>query len=288
MRFVRNLRFVCVNDSVPPQTTRSLKEACATRGIEYVEIDARSFDYAPEKQLSRGDMMYRPAISLVAMRVEQFLWNQGVATFYAQPDGVFFAAITPPLRFERAGLPIPRTVYCSTTNRAMIQKYVERVGGLPLIVKILGHSRGVGVIRVDSLPALYSLLDYELSQGANPLLAQYIDDATHWRLLVLGDRVIASYRNAPMPNDFRPHVAEGKTQFDVAPSEAMQDVAVRAVNSMRLEFGGVDFLEQADGKFYLLETNFPCYYYHAQEFGGIDVAGLMVDFLAAKAKEFEK
>lgn len=277
------MRFVCVNDSVPPQTTRSLKQASAARGIEYIEVDARSFDYAPERQLAHGDLLYRPAISLVAMRVEQFLWCEDVATFYAQSAGVFFSPITPPLRFERAGLPIPTTVYCSTTNRAVIDKHVARVGGFPLIVKILGHSRGVGVIRVDSLPALYSLLDYELSQGANPLLAQYIDEAAHWRLIVLGDRVIAAYRNRPIANDFRPHVAEGQTRFDIAPSEAMQDVAVRAVHSMQLEFGGVDVLEQADGKFYLLETNFPCYFGHAEEFGGVDIAGMMVDYLAAKA-----
>jgi len=41
------MRFVCVNDSVPPQTTRFLKQASAASGIEYVEVDARSFDYAP-------------------------------------------------------------------------------------------------------------------------------------------------------------------------------------------------------------------------------------------------
>lgn len=277
------MRFACVNDAVPPQTTLSLEAACRARAIEFLDVDARSFDYAPERQLRAGDLMYRPAASPVAMRVEQFLWNEGVVTFHTRPDGVFFLPHTPPLRFERAGLPIPRTVYCSTANRKRIEQYVERVGGFPLIVKMLGFSNGIGVMRVDSFPALFSLLDYELSQGANPLLVQYIDAATHWRLIVLGERVIASYCKSPIANDFRASVVKGQTQFGIAPSDAMQNVAVRAAHALGFEFAGVDILEQDDGKFFLLEANFPCYYFHAQEFGGIDVAGMMVDHLVAKA-----
>ncbi len=283
MRFVQNLRFFCVNDAVALPTTVSLEAACRARGIEFLDVDARSFDYAPERQLQAGDLMYRPAVSQTAMRVEQFLWNRGVVTFHTRSDGVFFVPHTPPLRFERAGLPIPRTVYCSTTNRKRIAQYVEYVGGFPLIVKMLGFANGIGVMRVDSFPALFSLLDYELSQGANPLLAQYIADAAHWRLIVLGERVIASYRKSPVANDFRAQAVRGETHSEIPPSAAMQKVAVAAAQAVGYEFAGVDILEQADGQIFLLEANFPCYYVHAQEYGGIDVAGMMVDHLVAKA-----
>ncbi len=277
------MRFACVNDSVPPQTTASLEAACRAREIEFLDIDARSFDYAPERQLRAGDLMYRTAASHVAVRVEQFLWNDGVITFHTRHDGVFFTAHTPPLRFERAGLPIPRTVACSTTSRKRIAQYVERVGGFPVIVKMLGYSNGIGVMRVDSMPALLSLLDYELRQGANPLLIQYIPDAANWRLIVLGERVIAWYCKSPLANDFRAQVTGRQIEFTPVPSAAMQAVAARATQALNLEFAGIDLLEQPDGKFFLLEANFPCYFMHAQEFGGVDVAGLMLDHLAAKA-----
>jgi glutathione synthase/RimK-type ligase-like ATP-grasp enzyme len=57
------------------------------------------------------------------------------------------------------------------------------------------------------------------------------------------------------------------------------------VRATRLEFGGVDILER-DGSSYLLESNFPCYYPHAQQIAGIDVAGAMVDHLLRKAGAF--
>lgn len=279
------MRFVCVNDAVALPTTMSLETACRARAIEFLDVDARSFDYAPERQLQPGDLMYRPAVSQAAMRVEQFLWRQGVVTFHARSDGVFFAPHTPPLCFERVGLPIPRTMYCSTTNRKMIEQYVARVGGFPLIVKMLGYANGIGVMRVDSFPALLSLLDYELRQGANPLLVQYIPDAINWRLIVLGERVAASYCKAPIANDFRAQVTGKPAEFSVLPNAALQEIAVRAAHALGYEFAGVDILEQADGQFFLLEANFPCYYFHAQEFGGVDVAGMMIDYLAAKAAQ---
>lgn len=53
--------------------------------------------------------------------------------------------------------------------------------------------------------------------------------------------------------------------------------------TFRLEFAGVDILEDSAGRVFFLEANFPCYYPHAQLHGGVDIAGQMVDFLAAKS-----
>lgn len=99
----------------------------------------------------------------------------------------------------------------------------------------------------------------------------------------MGERVIAWYCKTPAANDFRAQVTGTPGEFARVPGAAMQDVAVRATRALNLEFAGVDILEQADGRIFLLEANFPCYFFHAQEFGGIDVAGMMLDYLAAKA-----
>ena len=56
------VRFICVNDNVPEITTGMLRNACVAKDIEYIEIQARNFDFQPQRQLVRGDMMYRPAV----------------------------------------------------------------------------------------------------------------------------------------------------------------------------------------------------------------------------------
>ena len=48
---------------------------------------------------------------------------------------------------------------------------------------------------------------------------------------------------------------------------------------------GVDILETADGKLYLLEANFPCYFAQAQVAVGVDIAVMMLDYLLQKRSE---
>jgi glutathione synthase/RimK-type ligase-like ATP-grasp enzyme len=252
--------------------------------VEFVEVKAPLFDYAPQRRLTAGDLLYRPATSLAAMRVEQFLINEGVATFYADPDVMAFNCLTSPLTFDRAGLPIPPTVYCSTTNRAVLRGYVERLGGFPIVMKMLGGEGGVGVVRVDSFPALFSQMDYARACGNHPLLCAFIDNAVHWRLIVIGDRVVAGYRNITEPEDFRTYANNDLSNYQAPIDPKMADIAIRAVRAIKSEFGGVDLLQAPDGQIYLLEANFPCYYPQAQMVAGIDISGMMIDHLIEKAQ----
>lgn len=281
-------RFYCVNDTVPLTTINLLQAACAARGIEFVEVDCRMFDFDERRRLMAGDLLYCPATSVAAMRVEQFLYQTGVATFYSEPNDLFMDVVASPLLFQRAGLSVPRTVYCATTNRDLLKKYAETVGGFPLVVKVLGYANGVGVVRIDSWPAFFSFMDYALSQNRNPLVCEYIPDAVHWRLIVVGDQVVAAYTNRPQPDDFRTYVGDDLDDFTAPPPPGMNAIAVRALQVLHVEFGGVDILERPDpdgaSRQYLLEANFPCYFGHAQVTGKVDVAGAMVDYLLAKAR----
>ncbi len=83
-------RLVVVDDEVPPETLFALTDAADRRGVAVVTVDAPSFDYAPQRRLRAADLLYRPAVSQVAARVEQFLGSPGPADLYTRPRGVFF------------------------------------------------------------------------------------------------------------------------------------------------------------------------------------------------------
>ena len=57
-------------------------------------------------------------------------------------------------------------------------------------------------MRVDGLAALYSLVDYLVAQGTAMLLIAYVPDATHWRVVVVGNGAVAAYRNQVADGDF--------------------------------------------------------------------------------------
>lgn len=276
-------RFVCIDDGVPEATPRLLAQACEARGVAFHSFDPRGYDPLEAKPLGMGDLLYRPAVSPAAIRAEHHLYSAEAATFYADPAGPFFPYVNVLLMFERAGLPVPRAVPVLSADRAWLRAALEVVGGLPVVVKLLGWSGGVGTIRADSLPTLHSLLDLLLMQGNTPHLMRYVPDAVHWRVVVVGQRAVAAYRNRTMDDDFRTAGTCDPADFTADPPRAIAGLAERAVAAQRLEFGGVDILAEPGGALALLEANFPCYFPHAQEVAGIDIAGAMLDHLLAKA-----
>jgi hypothetical protein len=278
------MRFCLISEaSVPEETVRLLREACAARAIPFETIVARSFEFDPAQRLRPGDLLYRAAVSTAASRVEQFVFTPGVATIYRSDEGVFFQAGTQPLLAQSAGIAMPRTVCLASGAPGLLARQAERVGGFPVVVKVLGRSGGIGVMRADSLPALRSTVDYVLAQGANPLLCEYIGDAMHWRVIVLGAEAIAAYRNPRAANDFRSVGSTQPEDFTERPADALASLAVRAAALFHLEFAGVDVLEDPSGNVFFLEANSPFYYPHAQLYGGVDIAGRLVDFLAGRS-----
>lgn len=278
------MKLHCINDRVPDATIELLQQACQVRDIEMVLYHAPDFEYLPEQVARSGDLLYRPAVSSAAMHVEQFLMQPGVASFYASEQGCFTHHGNPWRAFVQAGLSVPRHFHVHTSDRALLRQWVDRLGGFPVVVKFPGGSSGTGVLRADSLPALFSLVDYALSIGREPLLMAYVDHAEHWRVVVVGQRAVAAYRNPQDADDFRSYGSDDPADCTEDVPADLARMAIAAVACLGLEFGGVDILRHPSGRLYVLEANFPCYHAHAETVAGIPVSGHMLDHLIAKAR----
>lgn len=259
-----------IDDGAPAETAAAIEAACTRQGFRFVPIDARRFDTLPDPLPGPGDALYAAGVSAAAQRVELLLAFPGVATVY--DDDPQFTYRNGPLLLERAGVPIPRTVYLPASDPTGLAAQVAWLGGFPVVVKILGGSGGVGVMRVDSLPALASLLD--VVRG--PILCAYVGDAVHWRVFVVGDVVVGGYRNEPGPDGFRTVPRDGDTE---PVPRIVGEVARAATRATRSGLGGVDVLLHASGRPYVLEVNCPCYFGHARA----DVAEAIVGLLGQKA-----
>jgi len=276
-------RFFCVNNHVPADTIRFLRDACTARGVSFREVETDDFDFSAPTPLRPGDLLYRPAVAYASIKVEQHLFTDGVATLHGEPDGVFFDSGASLALFERAGVPVPRSIYLHTTRRDRLRAYVDALGGFPVLAKFPGTSGGNGVVRLDSMQALFSFVDFALERGPRPSLTSFVPDAVHWRLVVVGDRVVAAYVNPPRVDDFRTHSSDDVSDYRIPDDPELLETAIHAVRALRVEFGGVDVLVHPSGRCYVLESNFPCYFGAAQGVGGFDVAGAIVDHLKAKA-----
>jgi hypothetical protein len=287
------MTFHAVTSPANPNLNRLLKEACAARSLRCEFHDPATFDFTRSEPISAGDLLYRVAAprrgSEAARVLEQHLFTEGVATFY-QTDisGTIpynAATITHQYQiFQREGLPLPATILYLTPDRSQLKRYVDFLGGFPVILKTTHGSHGIGTIRADSAPSLFSVLDTVREAGVDVLMQKYIAAASTARFIVIGSEVVDSIEYQVPPGDFRsnagaaPLVAARK--FDAA----LEAIAVKAVAALNLEAGGVDVLLDGAGKGYIAEVNFPFNFARAQMLTGVDTAGAIVDFLQDKSR----
>jgi len=261
-----------------------LRTACESRGVAFHEIDSEEVDYSCLPTLGAGDMLYNATRG--SQTLEALLLNPSVASFYRDVLAINWAGSTTEwtLIHEMAELPAPRTIHHIANDRYRLDRYVTAVGGFPLIIKASGGTRGVGVMRVDSRESLYSIVDYLLTVAPGRyMLREYVEATFARRLVVLGSRVIAAVDYFAPEGDFRSSAAQMPHAKAAEPTRAEQDTAVRAVQLLGLELGGVDLLISGTGAHYLLEVNFPFSPQTPQRLTGVDVAGLMVEWLVRKA-----
>ena len=112
------------------------------------------------------------------------------------------------------------------------------------------------------------------------MIRQFIPVTTSARLIVLGGKVVDSIEYRAPKNDFRSNVGVPNVKPKKF-AKGIEETAIKAVDALDLEFGGVDILIHGD-KHYLTEVNCPCFFARAQNSTGTDIASLMIDYLHNK------
>ena len=277
---------VLVDDGVPSSTIELLLEAARRRALTTEVVRAADPAASRLSPLAAGTLLYRPAVSRAARRAERRLIGPGVISFYASPDGPFFDRGDPIAAYLREGLPTVPDVRITTRRRQTLEEAVDTLGGFPLVVKVPGGEGGVGVLQVDSRPALFSLVDFLLAHGHSVQLQQFIPDGQHVRAVVVGNSVVTAYRNIIDPDDFRTSPSRDIADYHLALSPALSQIAVNATHLTGVEFAGVDLLLDCHGTPYVLEANFPCFHAQAERVAGAPVSAAMIDYLMAKRAQW--
>lgn len=142
----------------------------------------------------------------------------------------------------RFNLDVPKTVI---TRRAEdIDAIAKRLGGYPLIMKVLQGTQGVGVMIARSRQELVSVLDAMWELGQDIIIQEFIKESKgrDIRALVVGDRVVGAMARTAKRGEFRSNIHRGAIGRALKLDEAYSEVAVKAARVMGLEVAGVDLL----------------------------------------------
>ncbi len=182
---------------------------------------------------------------------------------------------------SRHDVAIPATTF--VRDREDVLPAIERVGGAPVVIKLLEGTQGIGVILAPDTKVAEAVIETLQSARQNVLIQRFIAESRgrDVRALVIGDRVVAAMRRVAKGDEFRSNVHRGGTVEAVDLDAEFQRVAVQAAQIMGLRVAGVDMLESADGPV-VMEVNSSPGFEGIERATELDIAGAIVDYVATQ------
>lgn len=276
-------------------STRRLKEAALERNYKVKVLDTLKFAI----DLDRGspDLYYRQKslsqYDAVLPRIGASITYYGTAVVRQFEEmGVFCANTSNGITnsrdklrslqiLSRHHIGIPRTTFVK--DKKDILPAIERVGGAPVVIKLIEGTQGIGVLLAETLKAAESIIELMQSQKQNILIQKFVAESRgkDIRAFVVGDRVVAAMRRVAQGQEFRSNVHRGGVAEAVELSDEYRETAVRAAQILGLRVAGVDMLESSDGP-QIMEVNSSPGLEGIEKCTKLDIAGAVVEYIAAR------
>lgn len=182
---------------------------------------------------------------------------------------------------SRHDVAIPATTF--VRDREDVLPAIERVGGAPVVIKLLEGTQGIGVILAPDTKVAEAVIETLQSARQNVLIQRFVAESRgrDVRALVIGDRVVAAMRRVAKGDEFRSNVHRGGTVEAVDLDPEFQRVAVQAAQIMGLRVAGVDMLEGAEGPV-VMEVNSSPGFEGIERATELDIAGAIVDYVTTQ------
>lgn len=276
-------------------STIRLKEAAEQRGHKVKVLNTLKF--AIDLQQGVPDLYFRQKVlsdyDAVLPRIGASITYYGTAVVRQFQEMDVFCANTAhgiinsrdKLRslqiLSRHHIGIPRTTF--VRDKKDVLPAIERVGGAPVIIKLIEGTQGIGVLLAESVNAAESIIELLQSQKQNVLIQKFVAESKgkDIRAFVVGDRVVAAMRRRAQGQEFRSNVHRGGIAEAVELDEEYAATAVRAAQILGLRVAGVDMLEGKTGP-QIMEVNSSPGLEGIETCTGLDIAGAVIDYIAAQ------
>lgn len=157
-------------------------------------------------------------------------------------------------RLSNAGVGMPKTVF--TNYSRDVEEVIEHVGGVPVIIKLLEGTQGLGVVLAESKNAAESVLEAFNGLEARVIVQEFIKEAkgADLRAFVVDGHVVGAMKRQGKEGEFRSNLHRGGSAEVVKLNESELRLAMKASRALKLPVCGVDMLQSSRGPL-LLEVN---------------------------------
>lgn len=284
-------------------STKRLKEVALARGHDVSIIKYRECYASIEK--NNPTVSYRgedlAGYDAVIPRIASYMTRYGTAIVrQLEMQGVYTVSGSLAINRSRdklrslqllakAGVGIPKTVV--SRNSTDIDNLLDKLGSMPVIIKLARGTHGNGVVLAETKKAAKSVLQafYLTNEdGTNVLLQEFIKESagTDIRAIVVGGRVVASMKRQSLDDDFRSNLHKGGEGKMVKLTEEERKMAIKAAKAMGLNVAGVDMMRSDRGPLILEVNASPGF--GIEKVTGRDVATAIIEYVELNAKRRNK
>lgn len=187
----------------------------------------------------------------------------------------------------RVGIKIPETVFARETGN--LEDIIDKVGGAPLVVKLVRSTHGRGVVLAETTKAAKSVMQAFYSQGLNFLVQEFVDSAhaCDIRVVVVGGEVAGAYMRRASEGEFRANLHAGGVGEAVELTKKERQVAIKAAKAMGLAIAGVDIVRSERGPL-VLEVNSSPGLEGVEKYSQVDVATKIIEYIENNARKRRK
>ena len=178
----------------------------------------------------------------------------------------------------RAGVGMPKTAFASSAKN--IDLILEEIGGLPVVIKLLEGTQGIGVVLAETYNSAKSMFEAFLDLDANILVQEFIKEANgaDLRVFVVDGEVVGAMRRQGKSDEFRSNLHRGGTAELVKLSKEEKRTALKCVKKLGLSIAGVDMLQSKRGPL-VLEVNSSPGLEGIEGATKVDIAAKIIEFV---------
>lgn len=186
-------------------------------------------------------------------------------------------------RLSKAGIGMPKTVF--TNYSRDVAEVIEHAGGVPVIIKLLEGTQGLGVVLAETKSAAESVLEAFNGLEARVIVQEFIKEAkgADIRALIVDGQVVGAMKRQGKEGEFRSNLHRGGTAEVITLNDQETQLAINAAKVLKLPVCGVDMLQSARGPL-LLEVNSTPGLEGIEEASGQNIAENIITYIERNRK----
>ncbi len=184
---------------------------------------------------------------------------------------------------SKADLGLPKTIF--TNYSRDVKNVIDSVGGVPLVIKLLEGTQGLGVVLAETENAAESVIEAFNGLEARVIVQEFIKEArgTDIRAFVVDGKIVGAMKRQAREGEFRSNLHRGGTARIITLTREEERAAIKAAETLKLGIAGVDMLPSARGPL-ILEVNSSPGLEGIERATGTDIATEIINYIERNKK----